>query len=88
MDLSAFDVKGKSFVLTGKFKGIDKKSAAAALKARGAKVTSSLSGRTHVLVASRYFCSKSPAKRAKAAELGITLWSETEIAALMQAEGV
>ncbi|MEZ4238759.1 MAG: BRCT domain-containing protein [Myxococcota bacterium] len=43
-------VKGKKFVITGEIPGMDRKQAAAALKALGASVTGSVSGKTDYVI--------------------------------------
>lgn len=66
--------KGKTVVVTGTMKNMDRKEIAAKLAALGAKVTDSVSSKTDILVVGE----KAGSKLAKAEELGITIMSEDE----------
>ena len=67
--------EGKTFVLTGSLSKYARDEAAALIKERGGKVTSSVSKKTDYLVAG-----ESPgSKFDKAKKLGVTLWSEEDL---------
>lgn len=63
---------GKTVVLTGSLETLTRNQAKAKLLALGAKVTGSVSKKTDIVIAG----SKTGSKRAKAEELGITVWDE------------
>lgn len=69
--------KGKTVVVTGTMKTMDRKAIAAKLVELGAKVTDSVSAKTHILVVGE----KAGSKLAKAEELGITIMTEDEFLA-------
>ena len=69
--------KGKTVVVTGTMKTMDRKEIAAKLVELGAKVTDSVSAKTHILVVGE----KAGSKLAKAEELGITIMTEDEFLA-------
>lgn len=66
--------KGKTVVVTGTMKNMDRKAISAKLAALGAKVTDSVSAKTDILVVGE----KAGSKLAKAEELGITIMTEDE----------
>lgn len=73
------DFAGKTFVLSGTLKFMDRNSAEKAIKQRGGKATSSVTKKTNYLVVG-----DSPgSKLAKAQELGITIINESEFQALL-----
>ncbi len=66
---------GKSFVLTGTLESMSRREAKDALEARGAKVSSSVSQKTSVLVVGE----KPGSKADRARELGIEIWTEDRL---------
>jgi NAD-dependent DNA ligase len=66
--------KGKIVVVTGTMKTMDRKEITARLSAMGAKVTDSVSSKTHILIAGE----KAGSKLEKAEDLGITIMTEDE----------
>jgi hypothetical protein len=75
---SKLGLKGKSFVLTGDLEAMDREAAQAWLVAKGAKVASSVSGKTDFLVAG---ANAGPKKLEKAEELGVRVLSEKDLRA-------
>lgn len=69
--------KGKTVVVTGTMKNMDRKAISAKLAALGAKVTDSVSAKTDLLVVGE----KAGSKLAKAEELGIQIMTEDEFIA-------
>ena len=67
---SPFD--GKTVVLTGELEKLDRRAATERLEALGAKVTGSVSKKTHLVIAGP----GAGSKLAKATELGIEVWDE------------
>jgi DNA ligase (NAD+) len=77
-------IAGKTFVLTGTLGSLGRDQASEQLRAAGAKVSGSVSAKTHYLVAGQ----DAGSKLAKAQELGITILDEAGLLALLkQAEG-
>ena len=72
-------LKDKTFVLTGTLSQMERSAAKSALQALGAKVSGSVSAKTHYLVAGE----KSGSKLAKAQDLGVTILSEDEMMTLL-----
>ena len=73
-------VAGKTVVLTGALEALTREQAAERLVALGAKVAGSVSGKTDVLIAG----AKAGSKRAKAESLGVEIWDEAQLLALLQ----
>lgn len=74
----SIDVKGQTIVLTGDLDAIDRDAAKAWLESLGAKVSSSVSKKTTLIIAGR---EPGPKKLAQAAELGIRVIEEPELVA-------
>ncbi len=72
-------LKDKTFVLTGTLSQMGRSEAKSALQALGAKVSGSVSAKTHYLVAGE----KSGSKLTKAQELGVEILTEDEMIALL-----
>lgn len=70
---------GKTFVLTGSLHAHTRQEAGALVKARGGKVTDSVSKKTDYLIAGE----EAGSKLAKAQELGITILTEAQFTALL-----
>jgi len=77
-------LSGQIFVLTGTLSQMGRSEAKAALQSLGAKVSGSVSAKTHFLVAGE----KSGSKLAKAQDLGVTVLTEDELVALLAKHGV
>ena len=75
---------GQIFVLTGTLNQMGRTEAKSALQALGAKVSGSVSVKTHFLVAGE----KAGSKLTKAQDLGITILTEDELVALLKKEGI
>ena len=71
---------GKTFVITGSLDGLSRDQAAALLKARGAKVSSSVSARTSAVIAGE----KPGSKVSKAEALGIEVIDQSQFEALLK----
>jgi len=69
----------QTFVLTGTLSQMGRSEAKAALQSLGAKVSGSVSAKTHFLVAGE----KSGSKLTKAQDLGVTVLTEDELVALL-----
>jgi len=76
----ALPLGGQTWVLTGSLAILDRKQARSTLQALGAKVTGSVSARTHVVVAGE----KAGSKLDKARELGIRVMNEEEFVELLR----
>lgn len=72
-------LKEQTFVLTGTLSKMGRNEAKAALQALGAKVSGSVSAKTHYLVAGE----KAGSKLVKAQELGVSILTEDEMIALL-----
>jgi DNA ligase (NAD+) len=66
---------GKTVVLTGELERLDRRAATERLEALGAKVTGSVSSKTHLVIAGP----GAGSKLAKAHELGIEVWDEARL---------
>jgi hypothetical protein len=75
---AALDVKGKTIVMTGDLDAIERDAAKVWLEGLGAKVTSSVSKKTDLLIVGR---EPGPKKLAQAAALGIRVIEEPELVA-------
>ncbi len=75
---ASIEVKGKTIVLTGDLDAIDRDAAKVWLESLGAKVSSSVSKKTNLIIAGR---EPGPKKLAQAAELGIRVIEEPELVA-------
>ena len=71
---------GKTFVITGSLEGLSRDQAAAQLKARGAKVSSSVSVKTSAVVAGE----KPGSKVSKAEALGVEVFDQSQFEALVK----
>jgi DNA ligase (NAD+) len=75
------DLAGKTFVLTGTLAGLSRDAAAAAIVARGGKVGSAVSKKTHYVVVG----AEAGSKLKKATELGVPILDEQEFLKLIEA---
>lgn len=75
----SIDVSGKTVVLTGRFTIMGRKQAAAALRALGATIASSVSGGVHMVFAGE----KAGSKKARATALGIPVHDEDVLTAIL-----
>jgi DNA ligase (NAD+) len=80
--VAAGQLAGKTLVLTGTLTGFTRDAATAQLEALGAKVSSSVSKKTHYVVAG----SDAGSKLEKARALGVKVLDETGLAALLRGE--
>jgi DNA ligase (NAD+) len=71
---------GQTWVLTGTLSTLSRDEAGARLKALGAKVSGSVSAKTHVLVAGE----SAGSKLTKAQELGVTVWDEEQLLSVLR----
>ena len=71
---------GQTWVLTGTLSAMSRDEAGDRLKALGAKVSGSVSKKTHVVVAGE----SAGSKLDKARELGVTIWDEAQLLTLLQ----
>jgi DNA ligase (NAD+) len=71
---------GKTFVITGTLDGLSRDQAAAQLKARGAKVSGSVSAKTNAVIAGE----KPGSKVSKAEALGVEVMNQLQFEALIQ----
>ena len=75
---------GQTFVLTGTLSLMGRNEAKDKLMALGAKVSGSVSKKTSVVVAGE----AAGSKLTKAEELGVTVWDEEQMLALLQQHGL
>lgn len=78
VDQTDLPLSGKVFVLTGSLSTMTRDQAAQKLQALGAKVSSSISKKTHVLVVGE----AAGSKLAKAQKLGVEVWDEQQLNSL------
>ncbi|WP_312771352.1 NAD-dependent DNA ligase LigA [Pseudoxanthomonas mexicana] len=78
--VSAGPLDGKTVVLTGSLASMSRDEAGEKLEVLGAKVTGSVSKKTHVVVAGE----AAGSKLAKAQELGIEIWDEAQLLAFLE----
>jgi len=71
---------GKTVVLTGTLEKMDRPTATERLEALGAKVTGSVSSKTHLVIAG----AEAGSKLAKARELGIEIWDEAKFLSALE----
>jgi DNA ligase (NAD+) len=77
-------LSGQTFVLTGSLQSYTREQAGEKLEALGAKIASSVSKKTSVLVAGE----EAGSKLAKARELNVRIWTETDLLAYLSEHGV
>ena len=75
----ALPLEGRTVVLTGSLQSLSRDQAKARLEALGAKVAGSVSKKTHCVVAG----SEAGSKLEKARELGVAIWDEARLLALL-----
>ncbi|MCK7531564.1 MAG: hypothetical protein MZV63_11285 [Marinilabiliales bacterium] len=78
---SSGPLAGRNVVVSGTFQGFTREGIKAAIEAAGGKATGSVSANTSFIVAGT---DMGPSKRAKAAELGITVLSEEEFVKMLK----
>ncbi len=76
--------RGKTIVLTGTLDGIDRRALTALLEREGARVTGSVSAKTHLVIAG----AEAGSKLDKARELGIDVWDEARLVGECTAHGI
>jgi len=81
---SAGPLAGKTFVLTGALEELTREAAARLIQEAGGKVTTSVSSKTHAVVAG----SDPGSKLDKAKSLGVEVWDETRLRAALKKAGV
>jgi DNA ligase (NAD+) len=72
-------LSGKTFVLTGTLASLDRNTAKDRLQALGAKVAGSVSAKTDAVIAG----AEAGSKLAKAEQLGVPVWNEEQLSALL-----
>ena len=77
-------LEGRTVVLTGGLSSMSRDEAGVKLEALGAKVSGSVSKKTHLVVAGE----AAGSKLAKAQELGIEIWDEAALLAFLAEHGV
>ena len=77
-------LSGQTFVLTGSLQAFTREHAGEKLEALGAKIASSVSKKTSVLVAGE----EAGSKLAKARELNVPIWSESDLLACLSEHGI
>jgi DNA ligase (NAD+) len=82
-EAAAKPLEGQTFVLTGTMPGLARDAAKARLEALGAKVSGSVSKKTHVVVAG----AEAGSKLDRARELGVVVWDEAQLLALLAEHG-
>lgn len=78
-EAAAKPLEGQTFVLTGTMPSLTREEAKARLEALGAKVSGSVSKKTSVVVAG----AEAGSKLDKAHELGVAVWDEARLLALL-----
>ncbi len=76
--------RGKTIVLTGTLVGVDRRALTEILEKAGARVTGSVSAKTHLVIAG----AEAGSKLDKARELGIDVWDEARLIAECAALGI
>ncbi|MGN6152546.1 MAG: NAD-dependent DNA ligase LigA [Lysobacteraceae bacterium] len=82
-DAPAGPLEGRTVVLTGGLSAMSRDEAGAKLEALGAKISGSVSKKTHLVVAGE----AAGSKLAKAQELGIEIWDEARLLAFLSEHG-
>jgi DNA ligase (NAD+) len=78
--VDALPLNGKTLVLTGTLSQLNRDAAKQALQALGAKVAGSVSAKTDLVIAGE----AAGSKLEKAQQLGVPVWGEDELVALLQ----